>query len=82
MPIESKLRQYILENFLFTDDQSALANAASFMNEGILDSTGIMEVVLFIEQEFDLRVADEEMIPDNLDSIDNLVTFIQRKRAA
>jgi len=80
MSIEHKLRHYILDNFLFTDDQAALDSSDSFMEKGILDSTGIMEVVLFVEEEFDLRVEDEEMVPENLDSVDRLVAFVGRKR--
>jgi len=82
MSIENKLRRYVLENFLFTGDQDALANADSFLEKGILDSTGIMELILFVEEEFGFRVAEEEMIPENLDSIDNLVAFVQREQAA
>jgi acyl carrier protein len=74
-----KLRRYVLENFLFTADDSALADDDSFLEKGIVDSTGIMEVILFIEEEFGLSVADEEMTPDNLDSVDNLVVFVQKK---
>lgn len=80
MSIENKLRNYILENFLFTDDQAALDSSDSFMEKGILDSTGIMEVVLFVEEEFDMKVEDEEMVPENLDSVDRLVAFVGRKR--
>ena len=82
MPIDTKLRRFILENFLFTDDEGALANSDSFLERGILDSTGIMEVILFLEEEFDVTVADEEMIPENLDSIDHLRAFVQGKQAA
>jgi acyl carrier protein len=74
-----KLRRYVLENFLFTADDSGLADDDSFLEKGIVDSTGIMEVILFIEEEFGLSVADEEMTPDNLDSVDNLVVFVQKK---
>lgn len=81
MSIENKLRGFILENFLFTDDQGALANADSFLDKGIVDSTGIMEVIFFIEDEYDMKVADDEMVPENLDSIDNLVAFLRRKTA-
>lgn len=76
------LRTFILENYLFTEDQSALADADSFLEKGVLDSTGIMEVVFFIEEQFGIKVEDEEMIPQNLDSIDHLVTFVERKKAA
>jgi len=81
MSVEQKVREYILDNYLFTDDQSALANEDSFLNKGIIDSTGIMEVIFFIEQEFGIQVDDEEMVPENLDSVKNIVSFIERKRS-
>lgn len=77
--IEQKLRSFILENYLFTDDQSALKNTDSFLTMGIIDSTGIMEVIFFIEENFGIKVSDEEMVPENLDSIANLVAFVGRK---
>ena len=80
MPVEKILREYILENYLFTDDQSELDNSDSFLQRGIIDSTGIMEVMFFIDDQFGVNVEDEEMIPENLDSIANLVAFIDRKR--
>ena len=76
-----RLRQYVLENFLFTRDEGALADNASFLETGIVDSTGIMEVIFFLEDEFGLNVTDEEMTPENLDSIDNLVSFVEKKLA-
>ncbi len=82
MSIEIQIREYILENYLFTDDQSALINEDSFLEKGILDSTGILEMIYFLEDEFGLKVEDEEMIPENLDSVNNLVAFIGRKREA
>ncbi len=82
MAIKQALRTFILENYLFTDDQSALANADSFLEKGILDSTGIMEVVFFIEEQFGIKVEDEEMIPQNLDSVENLAGFVERKKLA
>ncbi|MCW9014621.1 MAG: acyl carrier protein [Gammaproteobacteria bacterium] len=82
MSVEQQIRDYILENYLFTDDQSALINGDSFLEKGILDSTGILEVIYFIEDEFGVKVEDEEMIPENLDSVDNIVAFIGRKNAA
>jgi acyl carrier protein len=81
MSIESRLRQYVLENFLFTDDPGALNNSDSFLEKGIVDSTGILEVILFMEEDFGLSVSDDEMIPENLDSIDNLVAFVRRKQS-
>jgi acyl carrier protein len=76
-----KLREYIFDNFLFTEDENALGNDDSFMEKGIIDSTGILEVIKFIEEDFGITVEDAEMIPENLDSINNVSAFIQRKKA-
>jgi acyl carrier protein len=79
MSAEAQIRTYILENYLFTDDQSALDSADSFLDKGILDSTGILEVIYFLEEEFNIKVEDTEMIPENLDSVNNIVAFIEKK---
>ena len=79
MTTEDKIRNYVLENYLFTDDQTALENADSFLGKGILDSTGILEIIFFLEEEFDVQIEDEEMVPENLDSVNNIVAFIARK---
>ncbi len=79
MSEEQKIRGFILENFLFTDDESVLANGDSFLDKGIIDSTGILEVIYFLEDEFNVSVADSEMIPENLDSVDNIVAFLNNK---
>ena len=81
MSTEEKIRGYILENFLFTDDQTALSNGDSFLEKGLVDSTGILEILTFIEDDFDLVVDDEEMIPENLDSVENIVAFIAKKQS-
>lgn len=80
MSAEEKVRSYILENYLFTDDQSELNNEDSFLDKGIIDSTGILEVIFFLEEEFGISVDDEEMIPENLDSVDNILAFIEKKK--
>ncbi len=77
--IRAKIRQNILENYLFTDDPSALNDADSFLEKGIIDSTGILELIYFMEDEFGIKVQDEEMIPENLDSVDNIIAFVARK---
>ena len=82
MTLRASLRRYVLENHLFTDDENRLKDADSFLETGILDSTGIMELILFIEEGQNLKVTDDEMVPENLDSIDNLVAYIERKQAA
>ena len=80
MSIKQTIRCYILENFLFTDDEAALQDDDSFLAGGIIDSTGVLEIMLFIEEAFDIKVEDDEMLPEHLDSINNLVAFIQRKQ--
>jgi acyl carrier protein len=78
--MKNTIRQYILSNLLFTDDESVLQDNESFLDGGIIDSTGVMEIILFIEDTFDIKVNDDEMLPANLDSVDNLVAFITRKQ--
>jgi len=82
MSVEQKIREYILENYLFTDDQSVLSSDDSFLNKGIIDSTGILEVIHFLEDEFSVSVEDDEMVPENLDSVNNIVAFIAKKQPA
>jgi len=73
-----KIRAFILENFLFGNDQG-LNDDISFLDEGIIDSTGILELVSFLEEEFSISVEDEEILPENLDSIKNVVAYLGRK---
>jgi acyl carrier protein len=81
MNMKKTIRQYIFENLLFTEDESVLQDDDSFIDGGIIDSTGVMEIILFIEETYGIRVNDNEMLPVNLDSVDNLATFVQRKQA-
>lgn len=80
MTAEKSIRDYILNNFLFTEDESALGNEDSFLEKGIIDSTGVLELITFLEDEFELVVEDEEMVPENLDSVTRLTAFINKKR--
>ncbi|VAW69642.1 Acyl carrier protein [hydrothermal vent metagenome] len=79
MSFEKKLRTFILENYLFTEDESELDNADSFLDSGIIDSTGILEVITFIQDECDFVIDDDDMIPENLDSVNNILAFINKK---
>ena len=81
MSTEEKVRNFILENYLFTEDQSALSNNDSFLQKGIIESMGILEVIFFLEEELGVIVEDEEMLPENLDSVDKIVAFINAKNA-
>ncbi len=78
--IKGQLVQYITENFVMTGEVD-LDKVDSFMETGILDSTGILELIGFIEETFDFEVDDDEMVPENLDSVANAVGFIQKKLA-
>lgn len=78
MTPQEKIRSFILKNF-YVANASDLVDSASLLDSGIVDSTGVLEVIMFIEEEFKLKVADAEMIPANLDSVDNIVAFVKRK---
>ncbi|MDH3709969.1 MAG: hypothetical protein OER04_08790 [Cyclobacteriaceae bacterium] len=78
--LREKLRLYILENFLFTDDQYELSDDDSFMDKEIIDSTGILEVIEFLEDECQIKVEDEDLLPENLDSINKITSFVKRKQ--
>ena len=81
MDIRQTIRSHVLQNYLFTDDQSVLADDESFLEKGFIDSTGVIELTHFLEDTFGIKVEDTEMLPENLDSIDFLVEFVERKRA-
>ncbi len=74
------ITNFIIDNFLFGDDEG-LKDDVSFLNEGIIDSTGILELIVFLEEEFSIEIEDEEMIPENLDSINNLLSFLNKKQS-
>ena len=80
--MRDKIRSYIIENFLFGDAEPMADDGMSLLDEGIIDSVGVMELVAFLEADFGINVDDEELVPDNLDSVMNLVAFVERKRAA
>jgi acyl carrier protein len=80
--IEAKVRGYILENLLFSNDPTELPNDASLLDRGIIDSTGVLEIVLFLEGEFDIQIKASEMLPENFDTVNNMVAFVQRLRVA
>lgn len=79
MSIETKIRTFVLDNFLFTNDESRLENDVSFLEEGIVDSTGVLELVMFVEEKFDVTVEDEDIVPENFDSVSQLTNYIRHK---
>jgi acyl carrier protein len=78
--MKEKIRDFITKNFLFDSSDSGLADSDSFLGKGIIDSTGMLELVAFLEESFGVRVEDEELVPENLDSVDRLADFITRKK--
>jgi acyl carrier protein len=75
---KSEIKDFIIENFLF-GNSDGLDDDTSFLEEGILDSTGVLELINFLEEEYSIQVDDEELIPENLDSINNVCSFMQKK---
>ena len=81
MDVRSDIRGFIQDNFMMGRDPQELTDSSSLLELGIIDSTGVLELVGFVEEKFNLQVEDEDLVPENLDSIDNLVGYIQRKTA-
>lgn len=73
-----RIRAFVTTNFYVPDP--SFADDASLLDAGIVDSTGVLEVISFLEAEFGLVVADEEMLPDNLDSVARIAAFVERKK--
>ena len=80
--LRAQLRQFIEDTFLMGTRAEPLADDASFLEHHVLDSTGFLELIAFLEETYAIKVADQEMVPENLDSLDSLVAFVARKRAA
>ena len=72
------IREFITTNFYVADD-SSLTDETSLLESGTVDSTGVLEIISFLEERFSIKVADAEMVPDNLDSIGKIVSFLSRK---
>lgn len=79
--VESKVRKFIEDNFLFREDRTGLADSESLLDAGLIDSTGILELVAFLETEFEFRMADADIVPANLDSIKAIVGYVEGKVA-
>jgi len=79
MNFEQTIRNFIIESFIIDGNPNQLDNDQSFLESGIIDSTGILELVSFIEEHYEVKIEDEELIPDHLDSVNNVVKFINKK---
>ncbi len=77
----AQVKRFIVENFLFGDSGN-LQNQTSFLENGIIDSTGILELISFLETTYGFKIEDSELIPENLDSLNNIVAFLGRKNGS
>jgi acyl carrier protein len=78
--VREAIRSFIVENFLFGEDRR-IPDDESFLQSGLIDSTGILELVQFIEQTYGITVEDPEMVPENLGSLAGIVAFVTAKTA-
>ena len=78
MALNQQIRDFVTSNFYVADPRS-LEDRTSLLDQGIIDSTGVLEVILFIESTFGVTVEDSEMLPENLDSIERIAAFVARK---
>lgn len=76
------IREFLSRTFLLSDDDFPYADDASLMEEGVIDSTGVLELILFLEETFGVHVADAEATPKNLDSVSRIADFVLRKQSA
>ena len=75
-----QIRRFLAENYLFTDDPNVLGLDDSLLGRGIVDSTGMLEVILFIEEQWGIKVADQDMVPENLDSVSRIAAYVESRR--
>jgi acyl carrier protein len=79
MALNQQIRDFVTSNFYVADPKS-LEDRTSLLDQGIIDSTGVLEVIMFIESTFGVTVEDSEMLPENLDSIERIAAFVARKQ--
>ncbi len=77
--IKSRIRAFIAENFLFRDDREAIADNESLLEAGLIDSTGVLELVAYLEGTFGIVMADADLVPQNLDSVDTITAYVTSK---
>jgi len=80
MTIEETIKIFVTSHFILEESPTPIDNDQSFLESGIIDSTGMLELVSFIEEQYGIKIEDEELVPDNLDSVNNVVRFVNKKR--
>ena len=81
MEPQTRIRKYLDENLLYVDDAFQYDNDTSFIGEGLIDSMGVMELVAYVQSEFRITVQQQEITPENFDSVNKLAGFIGQKQA-
>jgi len=81
MDIRAQIREFITDNFMMGQETDLLPDSGSLLEMGVLDSIGVLELVAYIEETYGVAIADNELVPDNLASVDRLVACIERKVA-
>lgn len=79
--IITSTKQFIIDNFYFGSMEKEIKDEDSFLSNGIIDSTGILELIKFLEEEYEISIDDSELLPENLDSLVNIANFVQKKNA-
>ena len=80
MDIKTEIRTFIIDNFMMGMNHDEFGDKDSLLDKGIVDSTGVLELVGFLEETFEIQIDDEELIPDNLDSVDKITAYINKKQ--
>ena len=80
--IKSSVKEFIIDNFFFGNTSESFEDDDSFLENGIIDSTGILELIEFIENKFDIKTENDELVPENLDSLNNVARFVQKKTSS
>ena len=80
--LEEEIRLFLADIFFLGDDPASIPASKSLIEGGIIDSTGVLELIGFLEEQYGIQIGDDELLPENLDSIEYIVQFVTRKRAA
>ena len=78
--VENKIRQFLVENFVLSDQVDEMGFDESLLENGVIDSTGVLELVFFLEEQFGIEVDTSEVLPENFDSINRLAAYVRQKR--
>jgi len=80
--LRAEVRQFVIDNFLYGQPAELRDDNQPFLDTGIIDSTGVLELVAFLESKYGIKIEDQELLPDNLDSVAKVCAFVERKRVA